>query len=112
METTTDKLETFYNKIEEYVKTNIDLAKLIVLEGITNVVSTLIARISVVLLFTLFVFIISIGVSLALGDMLGKLYYGFFIVSAFYLVAGILLHTYLHRWIKKPITDLILKQVN
>jgi len=46
-----------------------------------------------------------------LGDLLGKIYYGFFIVSTFYLLVGIIFHLFLHEWIKKPINDVIISEV-
>ena len=65
---------------------------------------------SVIIMFALFALIMNIGVALFLGELLGKLYYGFFIVAAFYLLAALILHFFMYKWIKKPISDLIIKQ--
>jgi len=64
----------------------------------------------VVVVATLFVLVFNIGIALWLGELLGKSYYGFFIVAAFYLIAAIVLHFFLLRWIKKPMSDLIISQ--
>jgi hypothetical protein len=61
-------------------------------------------------MITMFVFVMNIGIALWLGELLGKACYGFFIVAAFYLIAGILFHFFLYKWIRKPISNLIINQ--
>ncbi|MDZ4707079.1 MAG: hypothetical protein SH818_01650 [Saprospiraceae bacterium] len=112
METATDIIESILEKAEEYGKTNLKLTKLIALDSVSNVLSSLITQISVVLVFAMFIFVVSIGASLAIGDMLGKMQYGFFIVAGFYLIVGVVFHFLLHNWIKKQISQLLLKQVD
>jgi len=110
METPASLVETLFEKAEAYGKTTIELSKLKVLETTTRVATTLVAKLSVILILSLFVLVLNIGIALMLGEVLGKSYYGFFIVAAFYLVAGIVFHIFLHKWIKKPVGDLIIKQ--
>lgn len=112
METATEIIESIIEKAEEYGRTSIKLTKLVALESVANVLSTLITQISVILVFSMFIFVVSIGASLAIGDMLGKLHYGFFIVAGFYLITGIVLRFVLGKWIKKAISDLLLKQID
>jgi hypothetical protein len=61
-------------------------------------------------MISMFALVLNLGVALWLGELLGKSYYGFFIVAAFYLLAGLVLHFFLQRWIRKPISDLIITQ--
>ena len=110
METPASLIETMVERIESYSKTTFELSKLKLLETTTIVVTALIPRVSVIIMISLCTLVLNIGIALMLGEMLGKSYYGFFIVAAFYLVAGIVLHFFLHNWIKKPISDLIIKQ--
>lgn len=110
METPATAFETLFERVEEYTKTSIELAKLKGLETTTEIVSLLVARLSVILMLSLFLLVFNVGVALWLGDLLGKNYYGFFIVAAFYLLGGIILHLFLLRWIKKPVSDLIITQ--
>jgi len=99
-----------FEKAETFGKTTYELSKLKALETTTVVASSIVARLSVVLMLSIFTLVFNIGVALYLGDLLGKSYYGFFIVAAFYLIAGIVLHFFLHKWIKKPLADLIISQ--
>ncbi|MBK8703076.1 MAG: hypothetical protein IPN33_05330 [Saprospiraceae bacterium] len=110
METPPTLIESLWERVEEYSKTTYELSKLKALETTTIVVSSLVARMSVVFIFSLFILILNIGIAFLLGDLLGKMYYGFFIVATFYLIAGIILHFFLLKWIKKPISDLIIDQ--
>jgi hypothetical protein len=110
METPASLIESFWERAEDYSKTTFELFKLKALETTTIVVTSLVSRVSVILVISLFVLIVNIGIAFLLGDLLGKAYYGFFIVALFYLIAAIILHFYLHKWIKKPISDLIINQ--
>ena len=110
METPADSIESLFERAETYGRTTYELSKLKLLETTNIVVTSLIARLSTILMVAMFSFVLSIAVALWLGDLLGKAYYGFFIVAGFYLLAGIILHFSLHRWVKTPISELIIKQ--
>lgn len=110
METPRDLLEELYERGEAYTKTTIELAKLKSLETTTHVVTSLVSKMSVILMLLLFGLVLNIGIALMLGEFLGKSYYGFFIVAAFYLVTALVLHFFLLRWIKKPVSELIIVQ--
>ena len=110
METVTDSIESLIEKTEVYSRTSLELARLKALETTTVVVTTIISRISVIVLILLSVLICNIGLALLFGDMLGKNYYGFFIVGAFYLVAAVFAHFFFSHWIRKPFSGLIITQ--
>jgi len=111
METPKSLIELLFEKVEEYGITTYELTKLKLLKTTALIAPSLLSRLIVILIISAFILILSIGIALFLGDLLGKLYYGFFIIAAFYLVVGIVLHFYLHKWIKKPVTNSIIKQI-
>lgn len=111
MEAPKSLIELLFEKIEEYATTTFELTRLKLLKTAAIMAPSLISRIIVVWVFFFCTFLLSIGIALFLGELLGKLYYGFLIIAAFYFVVGIVLYFYLHKWIKKPIGDLIIKQV-
>jgi len=111
MEDPAGLIESLFIKAEKFGRTTYELSKLKMLAASTEVLTVLIAKMSVVIVIAMFAFVLSIGVAMLLGEMLGKLYYGFFVVAAFYMLAAIILHLFLRRWIKKPVSDLIIKQV-
>jgi len=110
METPVNLIESLFERVEAYSKTSYELSKLKLLETTILVVSAFLPRVSVIIMITLFALVLNIGVALFLGELLGKSYYGFFVVAAFYLLAGLILHLFLYKWIKKPVSNLIIKQ--
>lgn len=110
METTASAFDALYEKSENFSKTSYQLAKLKSLESSTIVITSLISMLSVIIMITLFFLVFNIGIALWLGDLLGKAYYGFFIIAMLYLFAGTILHFYLSGWIKKPVSNLIINQ--
>ena len=110
METAANSIESLFEKAEAYGKTTYELSKLKALETASIVVTSLVARLSVILMISMFALVFNIGLALFLGEILGKLYFGFFIVAAFYLLAGFVLHIFLHKWIRKPLSNLIITQ--
>jgi len=111
MKTSESLVELLFERLEAYGKTTFELSKLKLIKTTSAILPSLISRIIVVLVISMFALIFSVGIALLLGESLNNLYYGFFIVAAFYLVIGIVLHFYLHKWIKKPISDSIIKQL-
>ena len=110
METPANIIETLLEKAESYSKTSFELGKLKAVETTSTVVTYLVSRLSVVIMISLFALIMNIGIAIWLGKLLGEYYYGFFIVAGFYCVASAVFHLFLHRWIKKPLGDLIITQ--
>lgn len=110
METPAKQIEALWEITEDYGKTTYELAKLKVLGTVTKVVTSLVSRVMVILVVSIFVLVLNIGIAFLLGDILGKIYYGFFIVALFYLIAAIILHFFLHKWLVKPISNLIVDE--
>ncbi|HYV53508.1 MAG TPA: hypothetical protein VE933_02865 [Chitinophagaceae bacterium] len=107
----TNFIEPLLERAEEYGKTSYELLKLKALNKTADVTSTLISRGAVVLALSIFIVLVNIGLSLWLGDVLGKSYYGFFCVSGFYAAIGFVLYFFLHEKIKKSISDSLITQM-
>ncbi len=110
METPVNSIESLFERVEAYSKTTYELSKLKLLETTTVIATSIISRMSVIIMISLFIVITTIGVALWLGEILGKSYYGFFIVAGFYLFSGIISRIFLHKWLKRPVSGLIIKQ--
>ena len=108
MESPSVKLESLLDSIESYTKTTFELSKMKALEHIARIAPVGLSRIVVVLWFSFFGLLLSVGIALWLGDVMGKVYYGFFTVAAFYLITGLLLHAFLHKWISARVSHFIL----
>ena len=111
METTSNSIESLLESVEAYGKTTYELSKLKALDATTTVASSLISRLIIIILTMLFVFVLSMGIALMIGDFMGKTYYGFLIVAAFYLIAVIIANYSLDNVVKKSIGRLIISQM-
>jgi hypothetical protein len=56
----------------------------------------------------MFIVFLSIGLSLLIGEMLGKVFWGFFIVAVFYLICGILIRKTIFKTLEIKINNLLL----
>jgi hypothetical protein len=101
-------IETLFEKVDAYSKISVELAKLKLLHFSTVAATSLLSRLGVIMMFIMFALAFNIGLALLLGELLGKAYYGFFIVALFYLLVGVVLHFFLHTWIRKPVSELII----
>jgi hypothetical protein len=110
MENHTALIETLFEKTGRYTKTNAELFKLKAIDKFADIVSTLTARLAVVVLMTLFFLILNIGIGLWLGELTGKVYYGFFIVSGFYAIVGFVLYIFRNKWVRDPLRNSIITQ--
>jgi hypothetical protein len=80
-------------------------------DKLSTLVPTLVTRIVVIITVCLFILLLSIGIALWLGDLLGRSYYGFFIVAGVYGIAGIIFNFFLYNWIKNPVGDAVILQM-
>jgi fatty acid desaturase len=103
--------ESLLEKVSEYGKTSYELVKLKAVDRTSDVVSSIVPHTIVFVLLVTFVLFLNLGVALWLGDILGKIFYGFFVVSAFYILSAIVMHFFMHKWLKRLITDYFVKQV-
>jgi len=110
METPASQLESLFEKAETFGITTYELSKLKALETTVKVVTSLVSRMAVIAMVAIFLFILSTGVAFWLGELLGRIYYGFFVVAGFYMLVILVLHFFLHKWIRKPLSDSIISQ--
>ena len=111
MENNTKFFEPLLESASEYAKTSYELVKLKALVKTTDLVSSLIPQSIFVILIAAFMLFLSLGLALWLGEILGKMFYGFFMIAAFYFFAGIVIHFLMHKWIKKLVGNYFIKRV-
>ena len=108
METKASLIESLFEKAEVYAQTNIELFKLKSIGKSADVVSTIVSKLVLFIVIFLVVLTLNIGLALWLGELIGKYYYGFFIIAGFYTLLGILLYFSHEKLIKIPINDTII----
>lgn len=111
MESQAKLVEELLDRATDFGKTSFELIKLKTLDKTSDIVSSAIPHTVVVTLLLLFLFFINVGLALFIGNLLGNASYGFFIVGAFYGIVGVVIHLFLHAWIKKQICNFIIRTV-
>jgi hypothetical protein len=110
MEDNTKSIESLFEKATEYGKVSYELVKLKTLDKTSDVASSLIPHSVVFVLIASFLLFLNLGLSYWLGEILGKIYFGFFVVAAFYGIIGIVLHFFMHKRLKRIVGNYIIKQ--
>lgn len=108
MENNATTIEMLFERAEDYTRTTVELAKLNAVDKTADVMSSLLSRLAVSIVFAMFALLANIGLSLWIGELVGKLYYGFFIVSSFYLLIAIILYIFKNEWIKMPVNNFMI----
>jgi phosphoglycerol transferase MdoB-like AlkP superfamily enzyme len=104
-------IESLIEKGEQYGKTTLELIKLKTLDKTASVASDLVSWLVIVIFATLFFLILNIGIALWIGDLLGKSYYGFFVIAGFYAILALVFSVFRKQLIKKPVNNSIITQV-
>jgi hypothetical protein len=110
MKQTTPKTDIF-DKVENFTKTTVELSKLSVIDKSADVFSSLASYIVIVLVVAMFTLFVNIGISLYVGKLLNDLFFGFLIVSGFYLLLAIILLIFRKKLLKNPVCNLILNKL-
>lgn len=110
MESKVKLLEPLLEKAEAYSKTSLELLKLKALDKTADITATLISRFLFSLVVLILVFTLNIAIAFWLGDLLGKVYYGFLVVAACYALAGIIL-LFIHPFIKTRVQNTLIRQM-
>ncbi len=104
-------IDPLLERASQYGKTSYELIKLKTINKSANIVSTFISRVAAGSFIIMFILIFSIGISLWLGDLLGKSYYGFFCIAGFYAIISVVLYFFMHKKIKSKINNLLIMQM-
>ena len=104
-------IESLLERATEYGKTSFELAKLKALDKASDIVSSFVPHSVFIVFILLFMLFFSVGLALWLGEILGNLSFGFFVVAAFYGITGIFFHFFLHKWFKRLVCNSFIKQV-
>jgi len=111
MEDNMKLIESLFEKTAEFGRTGLRLVKLKTLDKSSDAISSLIPHMAVILIIASFLLFLSIGLAFWIGEILDNTYYGFFAVAGFYAISGLIVHFFIHKWLKKLIGNYIVKRV-
>jgi len=111
MEENTKSMEALLERATEYGKSSYELVRLKTIDKASEVVSSCAPHVFGLILILIFLLFLNLGLSLWLGEVLGKAYYGFFAVASFYFVVWAIVRIFMHKWLKGLIKNNIIKQL-
>jgi hypothetical protein len=97
--------------VQVYGQTSFELFKLRALDKTAELTSVVFSRVLAYSMLLISVIAASIGTSLWLGQLLGKLYYGFFCTAGIYMVVFFIIYYLLHNRIRRRAGDVIVSKM-
>jgi hypothetical protein len=104
-------IETLLHDATEYGKTSLEIVKLKAVDKSSEVLSSVVFQTILYVLLISFVVFVNLGLAIWIGKMLGQLYFGFFVMAAFYGLAGLIFYFFFQKKIKRVVSEYIIKQV-
>ena len=111
MENIATNIDKLYQKAEQYSKTTLEIVKLKTVDKTSDIISSLAVSLILILIVAIFSLFINVGIALWIGNIMENTALGFFIVSGFYLLLGIIVYFNKESLIKTPIDNLIIKKL-
>lgn len=109
MEGNAKLIESLYEQAVDYGVTSFELIKLKALDKTSDVASSFLPHAIVFLVTASFLLLANLGLAFWLGEMLGKVYLGFFIVAGLLGVIAFILYFFMYKWLKKHFQNYIIK---
>ena len=110
MEDNANMIELLLEQTVEYSKISYELVKLKTLDKTSDVVSSFIPHTVVFVLIASFLLFLNLGAAFWMGEILGKIFYGFFAIAAFYGILGIVFRVFFYNWSKRMIENYIIRK--
>lgn len=102
-------IDQLMDHVEEYIKTRQELARLVVAEKSSVILSSVASNLLIILIF-FFVFVFaSIALAYGISQVIGQAYSGFLAVSVLYLIIGLALYINRERWLKIPMQNSVIR---
>ncbi|MDQ2718914.1 MAG: phage holin family protein [Bacteroidota bacterium] len=111
MENKPTSVEELFYKLKDYGDTRLDLLKLKGINKVSSFLSLLIVSVVLIVLLFLVLICITIGLSLIIGALLGKAFYGFFIMAVIYIIIGLVLFSGRKKLLQNPVSDKLIKEL-
>lgn len=103
-------IEQLIEKIEQYGRNRFELYKLKILRLFIELLTSFVTNAAFIGIFSFVILMLSIGLALFLGELTGRLSYGFFMLAGFYLLVFIACRFLLYKCLKVPLANLIIRK--
>jgi len=111
IETISQEAETILTDAAEYVETKTKLWKLKMVEKAAEIYGMIVAKLIFFCAIAVFALFLTVGIALWLGELLGKTYYGFFIMGGVFLIVGLIFLGASKGWAENPSSNNLVKKL-
>jgi hypothetical protein len=109
MENNSNNIETLLENTATYGKTSFELVKLQVLDKTSDKLSSFFPHTIVAFIIVSFLLFANLGLALWLGELLGRIYFGFFVLAGAYACIALALHLFMRKWLKRVFYDFLIR---
>ncbi|HXB91635.1 MAG TPA: hypothetical protein VNU72_05065, partial [Puia sp.] len=95
----------------DFLETRTTLFKLKAIESLVDVSGELVSDLALIVLTSFVVILFSIAFALLLGNWLGEMYYGFFIIGGVYSIAALIIYAKRNQWLKDPFSNMLIRKI-
>src|SRR5690554_3521578 len=111
MEETKRLYDELKSKAEAYGHSSLELVKLKTTEVSAKTAGKVGLYVTLLILALFFLIMLSVGAAVWVGQMLGEMYLGFFLVAGFYLLLAVVLFAFKGPMVLRPIENLVIKNL-
>jgi len=111
MENQPNTLGALFQNAGDYLETRLDLLKLQAINKSSDAASSIVSSVATLIFFIFALGLLNFGLALWVGELLGRVYLGFFVMAAFYIILALLIHFFKDTWIKGPVSTMIIKKM-
>lgn len=105
-----NSVESLWEKTHGYLEARIELVKMKTAGKAAEMGAAITARVIIGIVLLMMIIVLNTGIAMWLGEILGKMYYGFFALAGFYLVLAIILIACRASIIKKPVSNILIRK--
>ncbi|MBC7525834.1 MAG: hypothetical protein H7239_15530 [Flavobacterium sp.] len=103
--------EDLIKKAVIYSKNTLELCKYDAVYKSADIFSNLAVKIVLTLVVVLFLLLVNVGLAIWVGQELGEIYYGFFVIAFVYFCLALLLYIFRDDWVKTPVSNFIINKM-
>lgn len=112
MENNLNNIETLLENTATYGKTSFELVKLKVLDKTSDKLSSFFPHTIVAFIIVSFLLFLNLGLALWLGELLGRIYFGFFVLAGADAFVALIMHLFMRKWLKRIFYDFLIRSYN
>ena len=106
-----EEQDSILDQVEDYIKINQELYTLKITEKVAETISAVFCRLIIGMFAFVFIFMLTMGLSYWLGELMGHTYLGFLVIGGAVGLITLVLYWRRNTMLRKPIMDSIIAQL-